>query len=53
MELYQVDEAGRLFISPALDTWDPLEERGIDVVIDLEGGLDSCIPTRTNNCLYL
>ena len=53
MELYQVDDAGRLFISPALDDWTPLEQSGIDVVIDLEGGLDSCIPTTTNGCLYL
>jgi len=53
MELYQVDTDGRLFISPALDDWSPLEERGIDVVIDLEGDVDSCIPTTTNKCLYL
>jgi dual specificity protein phosphatase-like protein len=53
MELYQVDDAGRLFISPALDDWTPLEQSGIDVVIDLEGGLDPCIPTTTNTCLYL
>lgn len=53
MELFQVDDDGRLFISPALDNWSPLEARGIDVVIDLEGDIDTCIPTTTNNCLYL
>jgi hypothetical protein len=53
MELFQVDDAGRLFISPALDDWAPIERMGIDVVIDLEGDVDSCIPTRTNGCLYL
>jgi dual specificity protein phosphatase-like protein len=53
MELFQVDADGRLFISPALDGWDSLEQHGIDVVIDLEGDIDSCIPTTTNRCLYI
>jgi hypothetical protein len=53
MELFQVDDDARLFISPVLQDWQPLAERGIDVVIDLEGGLDSCIPTTANECLYL
>ncbi|HZR25004.1 MAG TPA: hypothetical protein VFA59_15530 [Vicinamibacterales bacterium] len=53
MDLFQVDDDGRLFISPALDDWSALEARGIDVVIDLEGDIDSCIPTTTNKCLYL
>ena len=53
MDLFQVDDAGRLFISPALDCWDAAEQAGIDVVIDLEGGLDSCIPTESNRCLYV
>jgi hypothetical protein len=53
MELFQVDDDGRLFISPVLQDWQPLAERGIDVVIDLEGGLDSCIPSTSNQCLYV
>jgi hypothetical protein len=53
MDLYQIDDDGRLFISPSLDEWEPLARSGIDVVIDLEGGLDSCIPTLTNHCLYV
>jgi hypothetical protein len=53
MEIFQVDEAGRLFISPAIDDWAPLEAKGIDVVIDLEGGLDGCVPTRVDDCLYI
>ena len=48
-----MDEAGRLFISPALDSWDAAEAAGIDVVIDLEGDLDACIPTAVNRCLYV
>jgi hypothetical protein len=53
MEIFQVDDAGRLFISPAIEDWAPLEASGIEVVIDLEGGLDGCIPTRVNDCLYI
>lgn len=52
-EVIPVDDAGRLFISPALEEWAPIADSGIDVVIDLEGGLDTCIPTHTNNCLYI
>src|SRR3954451_11341269 len=53
MELFQVDNDGRLFISPAIEQWDAIERYQIDTVIDLEGGLDSCIPTIANRCLYI
>jgi hypothetical protein len=53
MDLYQIDDDGRLFISPALDDWSAAAARGIDVVIDLEGGLDACIPTDAEHCLYI
>ena len=53
MQLFQVDDAGALFISPALIGWAPLQELGIDTVIDLEGGVDHCIPTVPNHVLYV
>jgi protein-tyrosine phosphatase len=53
MELYQIDEDGRLFISPAIEDWDAVSCRDIDTVIDLEGQLDTCIPARANGCLYI
>src|ERR1700681_3804169 len=53
MDIFQVDDAGRLFISPAIEDWNVVAERGVDVVIDLEGGLDLCIPTTANRCLYV
>ena len=53
MDLFQVDDDGRLFISPAIDAWADVAAAGIDVVIDLEGGLDECIPTEINHCLYV
>ena len=53
MDLFQVDDDGRLFISPAIENWDSLAAYNIDTVIDLEGGLDTCIPTIVNQCLYV
>jgi protein-tyrosine phosphatase len=51
--LYQVDESGHLFISPVIRDWSIVASHGIDTVIDLEGGLDECIPTAPNGCLYV
>ena len=53
MELFQIDDEGRLFMSAAIHQWNILAARGVDVVIDLEGGLDLCIPTQANQCLYV
>jgi hypothetical protein len=53
MELFQVDDGGHLFISPAIEDWDSIARLEIDTVIDLEGGLDPCIPTSTDQCLYI
>ena len=53
MDLFQVDDEGRLFISPVIDDWEALTAHGIDVVIDMEGGLDACIPTKPGTCLYV
>ncbi|MEO6487615.1 MAG: dual specificity protein phosphatase [Thermoanaerobaculia bacterium] len=51
--LYQVDDSGHLFISPVISDWSILVSHGIDTVIDMEGGLDECIPTAPNGCLYV
>ena len=53
MQVFRVDDDGRLFISAAIDDWEAVCAHGIDVVIDLEGGLDECIPTAPNHCLYV
>jgi len=53
MQLYQIDDDGRLFMSADLRDWSYAAPYGIDVVIDLEGGLDLCIPTNSNDCLYI
>jgi len=51
--LYQVDDLGLLYISPVISEWSALSARGIDTVIDLEGGLDVGIPTTPEACLYI
>jgi protein-tyrosine phosphatase len=53
MEIFQVDDDGRLFISPAIEEWDSVGAYGIDVVIDLDGGLDTCIPAIPDHCVYV
>ena len=53
LELFQVDDDSRLFISPAISDWHTLAAANIDTVIDLEGGLDHCIPTVPGQCLYI
>jgi len=52
-KLYQVDDYGHLYISPVIKDWSILATLGIDTVIDLEGGLDECIPTEAGSCLYV
>jgi hypothetical protein len=53
MNLFPVDDSGLLFISPAITDWADLEAHGIDVVIDLEGGLDEGVPTVPGGYLYV
>ena len=52
-KLYPVDDHNRLFISPVITDWGIVTSYGVDTVIDLEGGLDECIPTVPNGCLYV
>jgi hypothetical protein len=53
MNLVQIDDAGQLYISPAITEWTPLAEAGVDTVFDMEGGLDQCIPSAPGACLYV
>lgn len=52
-KLYQVDDDGCLFISPVIHDWNIVSSYGVDTVIDLEGGLDECIPTLPGGVLYV
>lgn len=53
VNFYRVDEEGKLFISPAIREWTPIADLGIDTVIDMDAGLDDCIPTTPEGCLYI
>jgi len=52
-EFFQIDDDGRLYISPAIRAWEPIAALGIDTVIDMDAGLDDCIPTTPEGCLYV
>ena len=52
-ELTQVDDHGRLFLSGSIDDWGPVHERGITVVVDLEGDVDHGVPTAADAFLYV
>src|SRR6185369_15528558 len=48
-----IDDHGALYISPAIREWEPVAQLGIDSVFDMEGGLDECIPTTPDGCVYV
>ena len=52
-EVVQMDDAGHLFLSAAIEDWSPILSRGINTVIDLEGGIDRGVPTGANQFLYI
>ena len=52
-ELFPIDDEERLFISPVITDWAPVHQRGIEVIIDLEGTLDQGISTRPGHILYI
>lgn len=53
MELFQVDDAGHLFISPAISDWKVVARYEVDTIIDLDGDLDEGVPTVPNQYLYI
>lgn len=53
MELFQVDDAGLLFISPTITDWRIVDRHGVDTVIDLDGALDDGVPSAPNHLLYV
>jgi len=50
---HQLDDLGKLYLSPAIREWGPVAALGIDTVFDMEGGLDECIPTTPDGCVYV
>src|SRR5947207_9242182 len=52
-EIVQLVDDGRLFLSAAIEDWQPILDRGIDTVIDLDGGIDHGVPEQANHFLYI
>lgn len=52
-ELSQIDDAGRLFLSGSIEDWQPVHDRGISVVVDLEGDVDHGVPSSADAFLYV
>lgn len=52
-EIVPMDDEGRLFLSAAIHDWKPVLDRGIDTVIDLEGGVDHGVPELFDKFLYI
>lgn len=52
-DVVQMDDEGLLFLSAAIDDWRPVLERGINIVIDLDGGVDRGVPEVPNHFLYI
>ena len=48
-----MDDDGRLFLAAAIENWQPILDRGIDTVIDLEGGVDHGVPEFADKFLYI
>jgi len=45
---------GLIYQSPALTEWAPIANRGINIIVDLEGGLDNIIPrVSPESLLYI
>jgi protein-tyrosine phosphatase len=53
MQLFQVDDEGHLYISPAITDWEVLARHNVDTIIDMDGGVDEGVPTVPNQCLYI
>jgi protein tyrosine/serine phosphatase len=52
-EIVPLDDDGRLFLSAAIQDWQPIHDRGIDTIIDLEGDMDHGVPTSPGKILYI
>lgn len=52
-EISQIDDVGLLYLSGTIDDWKAVHERGITVVIDLDGDVDHGVPAVADAFLYV
>ena len=53
MELVAVNEQQTLFVSGAIEDWEPLRQRRIDTIVDMDGDVDTGVPEAPNQILYV
>ena len=53
MDITPIDDEQRLYVSSMIDDWSAIDEHGITVVVDLEGAIDSGIPSGDGSRMYL
>ncbi len=52
-DIVPMDDDQHLFLSAGIEDWKPILDHGINVVVDLEGGVDHDVPTLANRFLYI
>ena len=53
MELVPVNQQETLFVSGAIEDWEPLRQRRIDTIVDMDGDVDPGVPEAPNQILYV
>ena len=53
MDITQIDDEARLFVSATIDDWALIDQHAITVVVDLEGAIDAGIPAGDGTRMYL
>ena len=53
MQISAIDDAQLLFVSPVINDWELIEEMQIQVIFDLEGGLDHGVSTIPGSIIYV
>ncbi len=53
MDLLAINAAATLFVSGEIDDWASVRERGIDTIVDMDGGVDPGVPEAPNHVLYV
>ncbi|MDP9121067.1 MAG: DCC1-like thiol-disulfide oxidoreductase family protein [Acidobacteriota bacterium] len=53
MQIIALDDEERLYLSPKIDDWEPIDALGITVVIDVDGALDIGVAETPDHLLYI
>jgi protein-tyrosine phosphatase len=53
VELVSVNDQQTLFVSGAIEDWEPLRRLRIDTIVDMDGDVDTGVPEAPNQILYV